>query len=351
MIQQEIRVKVSFAKHTLTKKDSGVVEGDYNTTKLIFEFEEDVSGHRVVFKMSNPSGDLALIKNLEDNEITLVGYDDEGNVCSLFADAGLYPFELVLYGEDSKLTSAPGWVNVTPRQVTVRTDDGTVSPDLDDVYATGFNDGKKAEHDAFWDDYQDGGNRENYNNAFQQLGWNDSTFWPKYSICPALCNNIFNECRVSNIKQRLLDCGVTFDTSQATTGESLFTSAITTEIPAVSYENITNLKYTFYGARYCVTIDKLILRADGTNTFQSTFASCASLENIVIEGTIGQNGFNISHSPKLTHDSLMSIINALADYSADESGTAWKVTIGATNLEKLTDEELTIARNKGWQVV
>lgn len=125
MIQQEIRVKVSFAKHTLTKKDSGVVEGDYNTTKLIFEFEEDVSDLRVVFKMSNPAGEIVLMKDLIENEVVLVGYDEEGNVCSLFASAGLYPFELVAYGEDSKLTSAPGWMNVTQRQIPV--DDATAA--------------------------------------------------------------------------------------------------------------------------------------------------------------------------------------------------------------------------------
>lgn len=118
MIQQEIIVKVSFAKHTLTKKDLGVVEGDYNTTKLIFEFEEDVSNHRIVFNMSNPQSEIVMMKDLDDNEVTLVGYDDEGNMCSLFATPGQYPFELVLYSDDGKLTSAPGWLNVNKRLVT-----------------------------------------------------------------------------------------------------------------------------------------------------------------------------------------------------------------------------------------
>ena len=117
MIQQEIPVKVSFAKHTLVKKDFGVVEGDYNTTKFIFEFDEDVSGYRIVFKMSNPNGELILMKDLVDNEIVLAGFDDDGNVYSLFNTPGLHPFELVLYGENSKLTSATGWLAVANRQV------------------------------------------------------------------------------------------------------------------------------------------------------------------------------------------------------------------------------------------
>lgn len=115
----EIPVKVSFLKHTLLKKDPGVVVGDYNSAKLVFEFEEDVSEQRIVFKMSNTHGELILMKDLTDNEIVLAGYDDEGNVYSLFDVVGLYPFELVAYGENSKITSAPGWISVNKRQVDI----------------------------------------------------------------------------------------------------------------------------------------------------------------------------------------------------------------------------------------
>lgn len=121
----EILVKVSFLKHILTKSDAGVVEGDYNSTKLVFDFEEDVSNKRIVFKMSNPAGELIFLKDLEDNAVVLVGKDENGNTCSLFPTYGLYPFELVLYSEDKKLTSAPGWINVTKSHVTI--EDSTVS--------------------------------------------------------------------------------------------------------------------------------------------------------------------------------------------------------------------------------
>lgn len=131
----EIPVSVSFQKHTLTKKDSGVVQGDYNTTKFVFTFEEDVSDQRIVFKMSNPSGELLLVKDLENNEIVLAGFDDKGNVYSLFTTPGPYPFELVLYGENSKLTSATGWLAVNQRQVNMG--DGSTAegytPAIDEV--------------------------------------------------------------------------------------------------------------------------------------------------------------------------------------------------------------------------
>lgn len=114
-----IPVKVSFLKHTITIKSVGVVEGDYNTTKFVFEFEEDVSGQRIVLKMRNPEGEPILMKDLTDNEVVLAGFDEEGKAYSLFNTSGPHPFELVLYGENSKLTSATGWLAVSERQVDI----------------------------------------------------------------------------------------------------------------------------------------------------------------------------------------------------------------------------------------
>ena len=47
----------------------------------------------------------------------------------------------------------------------------------------------------------------------------------------------------------------------------------------------------------------------------------------------------------------MSIINCLKDYSTDTSGTSHTVTLGTTNLAKLTDEQKAIATEKGWSLV
>lgn len=118
MIYCDVLVKVSFAKHTISvKKDSGVVEGDYNTTRLIFEFEEDVSNQRVILEMSNPKGELIFAKELSGNELVLAGVDGSGNICSIFNMEGLHPFELVLHNDTSKLTSATGYLPINKRQV------------------------------------------------------------------------------------------------------------------------------------------------------------------------------------------------------------------------------------------
>lgn len=96
---------------------------------------------------------------------------------------------------------------------------------------------------------------------------------------------------------------------------------------------------------------KIILKADSSQAFTNNFTNCVALENLIIEGAIGQNGFNIQPCSKLTHDSLVSIINALQDKSTDTSRAEWKITIGATNLAKLTAEEIDIAKQKNWSVI
>ena len=77
------------------------------------------------------------------------------------------------------------------------------------------------------------------------------------------------------------------------------------------------------------------------------FYNCSALENLTVTGTItvNNNYLNLSYSPKLTVDSLMSVINALADNTGK---TTYTVTLGATNLAKLTDEQKQIAIDKNY---
>lgn len=109
-------------------------------------------------------------------------------------------------------------------------------------------------------------------------------------------------------------------------------------LPAINYDSC------FTYCRSLKTIE--VLRINETNTFPS-FNETNVIKNIRIDGVIGKN-VAISNCTLLTHDSLMSIINSLKDYSSDESGTAHSCSIGSTNLSKLTEEEQQIAIDKGW---
>lgn len=193
----------------------------------------------------------------------------------------------------------------------VTADDGYVA--MKSVDTTGvFEAGKK----VFWDAYQQKGARKNFSNAFRDVGWDDNSYDPQYPL-------------------------------NGTSYTNSFYGSLITDTKVDIYFPGTSTGYVFGQCKKLVTIRKLIV--EEKTSFVGAFDGCDSLENIVIEGTIGAEGYNFSWSP-LTHDSLMSIINALKDYSEDTSGTDWLVTLGSENIAKLTEDELYIAESKGWRI-
>ena len=232
--------------------------------------------------------------------------------------------------------------------------DNVINTEVDKIYDAG----KKSEYDAFWDRFQ--ANRDNMNQSsavFNGFYWGFSNFYPKYDIKPVgyagyqlfyAWENKHGD-SIGSLKQRLEECGVVLDTSQATNLSGAFAYSYITELPVIDCTSLTGNNTTVFGHNYSRmnTIEKLIVNENitYTNWFLNT-----NLENLTIEGVIGQNGFNVQWSTRMTHDSLMSIINALQDKSVDTSGTTWTVTLGAENIAKLTDEEQQIARDKGWVI-
>lgn len=179
-----------------------------------------------------------------------------------------------------------------------------------------FEAGKKSEYDRFWDAFQQNGERNFYDSAFFREYWDDTTYNPKYPIYCETSNGARQAFNVSYISS--------------------------TKVPI--YCISTSLSFTFADATRLKSIPLLSL--ENVTEYNNAFTRCPALEELNIVGTIEKNGFSVADSPLLTHDSLMSIINCLKDYAG--SGTTYTVTLGATNLAKLTDAEKAIATQKGW---
>ena len=115
-----------------------------------------------------------------------------------------------------------------------------------------------------------------------------------------------------------------------------------TTIPQLDTSNGTDFSYMFGDCRSLTTIELTSFVAS-----QNMFYGCSALENLTITGTItvNNNYLNLSYSPKLTVESLMNVINALSDNTGK---TTYTVTLGATNLAKLTDEQKQIAIDKNY---
>lgn len=211
----------------------------------------------------------------------------------------------------------------------------------------GITQGRKAEYDEFWDNYLPTETLNAAEYRFAGNGWNDKTFVPKRNI--VIVGNaqyLFAASLITNIEKSLQDNGVILDTSRAKRLDYAFFYASCLVIPEISAIGVGTvaLTRTFGFARRLHTIRKIVVNENVL--FDRTFESCDALENIIIEGVIGQDGFNVQWSP-LTHDSLISILTHLKDFSGTDT---WKsITLGSDNLAKLTEEEKLIMYRKQWE--
>ena len=133
-----------------------------------------------------------------------------------------------------------------------------------------------------------------------------------------------------------------------------------TEIPELDTSNITSMWEMFFKCTSLTTVP--MLDASKIINVYNMFNNCSSLVTLGGLKNLGMsyptNGIdnvseatlNLSHSPLLTHDSLMNVINNLYDIKSKGVKTQ-TLQLGDTNKAKLTAEEIAIATNKGWNVI
>ena len=143
--------------------------------------------------------------------------------------------------------------------------------------------------------------------------------------------------------------GIT-DVTIAKSGENMFKNCT----------NLTHCKilesetYIYSGLFYrCTSLTSIELPATITsvtsNALTSTGGSyflygCTNLETVIV-GKDWNMSMRLDVSTNLTADSIIGIFNNLKDLTND---TAKTLTLGSTNLLKLTDEQRSIATNKNW---
>ena len=116
------------------------------------------------------------------------------------------------------------------------------------------------------------------------------------------------------------------------------------EIGGMDTSQITSASEMFHGCKSLRRIGGMLNFSKVRSQIDSTFVSCAALEEVAFVGTISVD-IAMNGCPKLTVGSLQSLLNALA---SGVSGLT--CNIGSKNLAKLTTAQKTIATGKGWML-
>ena len=193
--------------------------------------------------------------------------------------------------------------------------------EMADGVAEVYEAGKKAEYDAFWDSYQNNGNRSSYGNAFSGEGWNDDVYNPKYSMQSSYSYAMFYGSRIYDIYK---DGKVSIDFSKSTEIGNLFSNSLVRYIDVLDTSSATVMNTLLYRAQELSTINKLVIH-QGITSATNTFGYCGALENVTIEGVIPVS-IDIHWSP-LTYDSILSIITHLSDTVTGQTLTLSKAAV------------------------
>lgn len=213
-----------------------------------------------------------------------------------------------------------------------------------------FDAGKQAEYDRFWDAYQQNGNRTRYRMSFAGPAWAASGLLPpKYPMVleagVTTQESMFGYFNAwGSTQYDMTDICKKIDFSKCTYATRMFQNAICKNITC-DFSSAVSLEYTFGGGNGG-KMDNITLKVtEKLTNFAATFEYLNSLTTLTFtDDSVIPVSLNLGACKNLTHDSLMSVINAL---QTKTSGT-FNLTLGSANLAKMTDAEKAIATQKGW---
>lgn len=178
------------------------------------------------------------------------------------------------------------------------------------------------------------------NNMFYMCGEIENIDLSNITFNLTNCASMFTYCR----KLKKLTFGNNINTSMATSLNGMFNACsllVDLDLSKFDFTKILNTYNLFNG---CSALTNLNFGVNLGKNYTNNLSNYTSYQ------------LNLSSCTSLTHDSLMSIINNLYDlnlsYDVANGGTLYtqQLILGATNIAKLTSDELSIVTNKGWVV-
>lgn len=229
---------------------------------------------------------------------------------------------------------------------------------IDEVFNSGEKFGRsngiEEARQIFWRAFQREGLRTNYQYAFQR-GWTEYTFKPLFDMKPTGqngANNMFGSGDSSGLDLRTSAIGITIDFSGCTSFNNTFSySPAVVAIGTIDTRKATSLSNMFNSATQLHTVEKLILKDDGSQTTMD-MSNASKLANITVQGVIGDN-INFKSSP-LTRASIESIFGCLSATATRKTltlksglvDTAFETTEGAADGRQVFED--LIATKTNW---
>ena len=185
-----------------------------------------------------------------------------------------------------------------------------------------------------------------------------TTYYMFYGCSSLVAIPQLDTSNVTNMSYMFSDCSSLvaipqLNTSNVTNMTNMIDSCTSlTTIPQLDTSNVASMSYMFYNCsnlRYIPLLDcgKVTNNYAMFNpTYMSVYTYLTDLggfKNLKVS-------LDIQKAPNLTVQSLMNVINNLYDFRANGETTTKTLTLGTTNLNKLTDEQKAVAVNKGWNL-
>ena len=207
--------------------------------------------------------------------------------------------------------------------------------------------GRKSQYDEFWDFVQAEGKRVEYTNAFYY--WSSEYIRPTHKVVPT---SALNSMFAGNKKLKVIEKEY-FDFSQITNKKAEYMCNVCERLLVFEDCGIPALESYSRAWRGCTKLHTIeVVRSDENTLYALTFESCHDLENLTIEGTIGQNDFNVQWSTKLSKASITSIINALSTTTSGLTVTLSKTAVNNAFEGGSTGEEwlALVATKSNWNI-
>jgi hypothetical protein len=218
---------------------------------------------------------------------------------------------------------------------------------FDAGYDEGFAAGKQAEYDAFWDDFQDHGNRIDYARALAGAGWTQEilenikypvTFIAEKYSYQCMTKGIFSYLNYGRkAPMDMTNILSKFDFSNCQRASETFANAYVKNI-TLDLSNCDSLDRIFTcsdaGGKTC---ENVTLKVSAKCTkYPQTFYYCSGLTELrFMEGSVIAANIEFAQSKNLTRASIESIVNAL---STETRGLTVTFSLEAVNKAFNTDD-------------